>query len=101
MRKCWFVGEVYAYFEHTYENETRFLAVVNVMKNHKLDEFNIPMVEKDTERKHFAVLDVADILECVGLLQYSTTKNKFKIIWPYMRYDDKVGGRHNGMLSDL
>jgi len=71
------------------------------MKNHKLDEFNIPMVEKDTERKHFAVLDVADILECVGLLQYSTTKNKFKVIWPYMRYDDKVGGGHNGMLSDL
>ncbi|EIE90060.1 hypothetical protein RO3G_14771 [Rhizopus delemar RA 99-880] len=101
LRKCWFVGEVYTYFQHTYGDQVRFLAAVDVMKNHKLDQFNIPMVEKDVERKHFAVLDVADILECVGLLQYSATKNKFKVIWPYMRYDDKVGGRHDGMLSDL
>ena len=71
------------------------------MKNHKLDQFNVAVVEKDTDRKHFAVVDVADILECVGLLQYSATKNKFKVIWPYMRYDDKVGGRLDGMLSDL
>ncbi|KAG1494880.1 hypothetical protein G6F46_007892 [Rhizopus delemar] len=101
LRKCWFIGEVYTYFQHTYDDQVRFLAAVDVMKNHKLDQFNIPMVEKDVERKHFAVLDVADILECVGLLQYSATKNKFKVILPYMRYDDKVGGRHNGMLSDL
>ncbi|EIE92392.1 hypothetical protein RO3G_17263 [Rhizopus delemar RA 99-880] len=101
LRKCWFVGEVYTYFQHTYDDQVRFLAVVDVMKNHKLDQFNIPMAEKDVEHKHFAVLDVADILECVGLLQYSATKNKFKVICPYMRYDDKVGGRHDGMLSDL
>lgn len=40
-------------------------------------------------------------LECVELFLYSATKNKFKVVWPYMRYDDKVGDKHDGMHSDL
>ncbi|KAG1438312.1 hypothetical protein G6F56_012691 [Rhizopus delemar] len=42
--KCWFVGEVFTYFQHTYNNERRFLAVVNVMKSHEFGHYNIPMI---------------------------------------------------------
>ncbi|RCH95270.1 hypothetical protein CU098_011302, partial [Rhizopus stolonifer] len=73
-----FVGEVYFYFEHTYCNERRFLAVVNVMKDHKFGEYLIPHVTKDPHRKHFAVMDATDVLHCVALFQYSNNQYNFR-----------------------
>lgn len=99
--QCWFVGEVYAYFEHTYKNERRFLAVINVMKDHRFGNYHIPQVTEDRLRKHFTVINVENILECVGLFQVYDNCYRYNVAWPYMDYGDKVGGRRPGQLSDL
>ena len=59
------------------------------------------MVEKGYRMQAFCCVRCGKQLECVELFLYSATKNKFKIVWPYMRYDDKVGDKHDGMHSDL
>lgn len=92
---------MFTYFQHTYNNERRFLAVVNVMKSHEFGHYNIPMVTEDQERQHFTVVNVADILHCVGLFQHSGNQNKYNVAWPYMDYEDKIGHRLPGQLSDL
>ncbi|CAO3693744.1 unnamed protein product [Rhizopus stolonifer] len=97
----WFVGEVFTYFEHEYNNERRFLGIVNVMKEHRFGEYYIPQVIEDPSRHHFAVLNVADIIQCVGLMQYSDSPNKFNVVWSYMDYQDKIGNREPGGLSEL
>lgn len=97
----WFVGEVFTYFEHVYNNERRFLAIVNVMKEHRFGEYYIPQVVEDPSRYHFAVLNIADIIHCVGLMQYSDSPYKFNVVWSYMDYEDKIGNRKPGGLSEL
>ncbi|KAG1444471.1 hypothetical protein G6F56_010284 [Rhizopus delemar] len=68
--KCWFVGEVYTYFEHIYNEERRFIAVVNVMQKHEFGYYSIPMVTEDPHHPHFAVLNVGDVLHDVGFFQH-------------------------------
>ncbi|KAG1455590.1 hypothetical protein G6F56_007030 [Rhizopus delemar] len=94
--KCWFVGEAYTCFEHLYNNERRFLAVVNVMQKHEFGYYNIPMVTEDPHRQHFAVLNVGDVLHGVGLFQRIGNPYKYNFAWPYTDYQDKIGHRHPG-----
>lgn len=100
-RKCWFVGEVYAYFSHKKNSEESFLAAVNVMKSHSIDIFGIPQVKRDSQSLHVAVINVEDIIRCVGLIRFSNDENVFKVTWPYAKYDDRIGNRLSGTLTDL
>lgn len=98
---CWFVGEVYSYFSHVYSGQTRFFAVVNVMQSHDFDEFNIPHVQKDPRCLHVVVVNVVDIIRCVGLLRYSDNPNHYTVSWPYAQYEDRIDKRDPGTLNDL
>mgnify|MGYP003362674930 CR=1 FL=1 len=71
------------------------------MKKHEFGDYNIPKVVEDADHKHFSVLNVDDILEDVALFQYSNNPYKYNVAWRYMDYDDKVGHRPAGQLSDL
>lgn len=89
--------------KHEYNNETHFLAVIETMKKHEFDRnnFGIPIVTENTLGEDYlkiAVCDIRDILECVGLVQYSENVNKFKVIWPYALYYTKINGRVCGDL---
>lgn len=101
-RSCyWYVGRVLFYCSHYYNDEVHFLAVIETMKHHKLDDLGIPTVTENTlgeAHTKIAVCDIRDIVKCVGLVQYSNNVHKFKVIWPYNMYYKKVGGRTAGDL---
>ncbi|KAG1436615.1 hypothetical protein G6F56_013481 [Rhizopus delemar] len=71
------------------------------MQKHEFGYYNIPMVTEDPHHPHFAVLNVGDVLHGVGLFQHIGNPHKFNVAWPYMDYQDKIGHRHPGQLSDL
>ncbi|KAG1468006.1 hypothetical protein G6F56_004087 [Rhizopus delemar] len=100
-RACWFVGEVHTYFVYGDGDAARFFAVVNVMQSHKLNHFNIPLVQRDPHQKHVTVINVDDIICPVGLIRYSENEHPFKVTWQYPLHDDKIDNRHDGMLRDL
>lgn len=98
------MGYVHCYFSHVQSGETHFLAVVEVMKKHEFGDFNIPVVTRNSRSANFrkiAVLDVADILHSVGLIQYTSSEYKYKVVWPYAKFYEKIGGRTCGRLQDL
>lgn len=96
----WFVGEVFCYLVHKRSNQERFLAVLDVMKDHTVKEHGVPHVE-DHDRQRIAIIDVANILKCVALVRYSSNSSKYKVAWPYIRYNDPVGRRRPGSYADL
>ena len=98
---CWFVGEVYMYFSHEQRGNKLFLAVVKVLQNNDLGRHGIPHVTKAQENNQFAVINVADIIRCVGLFRYSDEDTDYKVSWPYARYDDRMDGRISGLFSYL
>ena len=70
------------------------------------------MKEKETKRqrdrqhlfltsKKITICDVTDIVECVGLVKYSSTKNKYKVIWPHALFHKKLDKKLVGKLKDL
>ena len=80
------------------------MAVIEVMKHHQMDEYGIPIVlsnSRGIEFQKIAVCDVTDIIEGVGLVSYSSTRNKFKVIWPYALFYKKLDKRLVGRLTDL
>ena len=76
------MGEVFTYFEHVYNNERRFLAIVNVMKEHRFGEYYIPQVVEDPSRYHFAVLNIANIIQCLYNTQSLLFRQGYDIIIP-------------------
>lgn len=53
------------------------------MKHHKFDDLDIPTVTENSlgeDHAKIAVCDKRDIVECVGLVQYSDNQHKFKVI---------------------
>ena len=98
---CWFVGEVYFYFSHTQQGQTHFLALVNVMHEHRINHRHIPFVKKSHEYTHFAVINVQSIKRCVGLVRYSSDQTEFKVTWQYARYDEQMDGRYVGRYNYL
>ena len=49
------------------------------MGNHNLDEFDVQMDEQAAKSKYFVALDIADILERVGLSQYQQQRTSWKL----------------------
>ncbi|CEP06937.1 hypothetical protein, partial, partial [Parasitella parasitica] len=115
----WFIGKVLFYFEYDLqlalnEGETScgsLYAVVEVMKNHRTSPYsnNIPLVQpfRDSEVKKFAVVNVADIVSTVGLLQKTDllnrriqTSNWFYVISPSTAFDENMAS-YCGHLGDL
>ena len=97
---AWFVGFLQCFIKHSQNGTASFLAVIETMKYHELDEFGVPVVmsnSKGKESQKIAVCDVTDIVEGVGLVRFSSTENKYKVIWPYPCYYKKLAGK----LTDL
>ncbi|KAG1435813.1 hypothetical protein G6F56_013824 [Rhizopus delemar] len=97
----WFVGEVYMYFSHEQRGNKLFFAVVKVLLNNDLGRHGIPHVTKAQENNQFAVINVADIIRCVGLFRYPDKDTDYKVSWPYARYDDRMDGRVPELFSYL
>ena len=81
----WFVGKLLFFFEYDLElagdkQQGSFYAIVEVMKAHKTasQSKSIPLIQpfSETESKKYAVLDVADIISTVGLIQKTKISNK-------------------------
>lgn len=51
--------------------------------------------------RHFAVFSVADILHVVGLVPKIPSITRFKLVWPYALFYNKLDGRIRGTWSDL
>ncbi|KAL7329405.1 hypothetical protein PS15p_207509 [Mucor circinelloides] len=100
----WLVAVVHCYLTHEQDGETRFLAVGEVMKKHEFDANNVITVTKNAsgpEAQKIAVFSTEDILENVGLVQYSQNSYKFKVIWPYMCFYKGAGPLEIGRLTDV
>ncbi|CAO0792423.1 unnamed protein product [Mucor circinelloides] len=100
----WLVAFVHCYLTHEQDGETRFLAVGEVMKKHEFDGNNVMTVTKNAsgpEAQKIAVFSTEDILENVGLVQYSQNSYKFKVIWPYMCFYKGAGPLEIGRLTDV
>ena len=89
------------YLAHNQAGSTGFFAVVDVMQHHSISNFGIPKIKRDPTARHIAIFSVRDIIHSVGLLRFSDDENEFKVIWRYQQYDDRIGGRNDGALSDL
>lgn len=79
------------------------MAVIEVMEQHSLDSHGVPVVVENTKDKAYrkiAVCDVTDIVECVGLVQYSATKSKFKVVWPKAQFHKKLDRKLCGQTTD-
>ncbi|GAB2954845.1 hypothetical protein [Nesterenkonia halophila] len=92
---------MHCYLVHRQDDQERFFAVMDVMKEHSIDNYGVPHVTRDNKRQFIAVASVYDILGCVGLVRYSDNTNNYKVIMPYARYAEKIGNRHNGTYADL
>lgn len=88
-----------------------FYAVAEMMKTHKTSPFSksIPLVQpfKDNETKKYAVLDAADIISVVGLIQKTDLKNNqvessnwFYVISPSTAFNQDMS-TNAGKLTDL
>jgi hypothetical protein len=115
----WFVGKVLFYFEYDLQLAIRdngiscgsLYAIVEVMKHHQTSPHskNIPMVQpfRENETKKFVVIDVADIVSVVGLLQKTDLVNRniessnwFYVISPSTAFDTNMAS-YSGKLGDL
>jgi hypothetical protein len=112
----WYVGKLLFFFEIDLElvegrNCGSFYALVEVMKHHKTSAHSkaIPMVQPfgENETKKFAVLDAADIISTIGLVQKTELKNNlvessnwFYVISPSTAFDGDMS-RNAGKISDL
>lgn len=104
IHNAWFVGYVQCFIKHSQNGVASFLAVIETMKKHELDEFGVPVVMSNSrgqESQKIAVCDVTDIVEGVGLVRFSSTQNKYKVIWPYPCYYKKLDHKLAGKLNDL
>ena len=109
MKECWFVGAVVFYFQHRYNNDVHFLALVEVMKDHNAsaDDKTIPIVKMNRSLEQqqrdnpgqrpvqpkYAVINVEDIVHQVGLIQSVKAKRSdtvFKVIAPYYVFKDDM-----------
>ncbi|KAI9324275.1 hypothetical protein BD770DRAFT_432901, partial [Pilaira anomala] len=95
VKQSWFVGFVIFYFEHNNklcdtidEEDTSFLALIEVMKSHKVADYDpyIPVVTMNKPKEQqlfedpncriidpkYAVINLSDITRQVGLVQSST-----------------------------
>ncbi|KAI9361025.1 hypothetical protein BD770DRAFT_471027 [Pilaira anomala] len=68
-----------------------------------LDEFEDEELRKiySVLQLKIAVCDVTDIVECVGLVTFSSTQNKYKVIWPYPCFYKKLDNKLDGKLNDI
>ena len=80
------------------------MAVVDPMATQPLGSTGVPEVTRrapEERRPKTAIISIHDILTVVGLVRYNLqNRNKFKVIWPYNRYDKKVG-KNRGGISQL
>ena len=92
------------FLKHEQDDQVSFLALIETMKKHELDDYGIPVVSSNSKGdryKKIAVCDVTDIVECVGLVKYSSTKNKYKVVWPHALFHKKLDKKLVGKLTDL
>ena len=100
VKECWFVGAVTFYFQHQYNEDTHFLALVEVMKEHQAANYdkttpvvkmNEPVEQQSKEKPDqrpippkYAVINVEDIIYQVGLIKSPHSDTVFKVIAPYL-----------------
>jgi hypothetical protein len=112
----WYVGKLLFFFEIDLalvqgRNCGSFYAVVEVMKSHKtaLHSKSIPLVQpfRENEAKKYAVIDVADIISTVGLIQKTDLVNKevvssnwYYVISPSTAFDEDMS-KNAGKINDL
>ncbi|KAI8063440.1 uncharacterized protein B0P05DRAFT_574359 [Gilbertella persicaria] len=86
----WYVGFVHCYLSHVQDGVLHFLAIAEVMCMHAIEgETGIPVVGRSRRAlrdRKFVVFSVEGEVRSVELVQYSANADKFKIIWPYMKY---------------
>lgn len=74
------------------------------MKKHTFDSHNVVSVVKNTRGERYqkiAVISITDIINVCGLVKYADSDNVFKVVWPYVKYYEKIGGRPAGALADV
>ncbi|GAA5802204.1 hypothetical protein HPULCUR_012118 [Helicostylum pulchrum] len=113
----WYVGKLLFFFEFDLEitepsrRHGSFYALVEVMKIHKTAPHSttIPMVQPflATEAKKYAILDAADIISVIGLIQKTDLKNNqiessnwFYVISPSTAFHLDMS-TNAGKISDL
>ena len=96
MKECWFVGAVLFFFKHVDNvGVTRFLAFVDVMKQHSTARHDkkVPIVKRhpvegiSTSNRKYAVINVEDITNQVGLVPFAEGRDQFYVIAPYIVFD--------------
>lgn len=113
VKQCWFVGFVIFYFEHKYkscdttdEEDTSFLALIEVMKSHKVADYDscIPVITMNKPKEQqlfedpecriidpkYAVINISDITRQVGLVQSSTNDIEHSVISSYYVFNKDI-----------
>lgn len=86
------------------EKESRFLALVEPMKEHRADRFDpcVPVVKMrgEHETSKYVVINLNDIKMQVGLVKSTPDGSDYKVVAPYMMYDTNIS-RNAGSLRYL
>lgn len=90
------VARVHCYITHVQNGETRFLAVGELMKEHKVIETHNAIVVTENSSgpnsQKVVVFSTKDILQNVGLVRYDKNRrHTYKVVWPYMKYYEGPG----------
>lgn len=102
----WYVGAVLFFFKHEYQDQSQFLAFVEVMKMNEVSKHSksIPVVLKarSEEVRKFAVISVDDdIVHQVGLVKTVGSDYKFSVIVPNDHFDGDMLSNTCGLLANL
>ncbi|KAI7889744.1 uncharacterized protein EV154DRAFT_565079 [Mucor mucedo] len=74
-----------------------------VMKHQQFDALNVLTVSPNSRCDRYkkdAVNSITDILQVLRLVRYSDSASNDKVVWPYIKYTDKVDHRTPGSLGD-
>lgn len=101
--EAWFVGTVIFYFSHYHLDQEHHFAFVEVAKSHKSSRSNKFLPSISLRQSHqspsFAVIDISQITDQVGLLKSPNT-NSYYVISPTQSFDKDVS-ETGGMLTLL
>jgi hypothetical protein len=103
IRDSWYIGSLVFFFEHAFNDQIQYLALIDVAKRNTTTSYKktIPLVELRGENTHtYAVCRFEDIVASVGLVRSSVTNAKeFKVISHHIFKENL--DKNAGVLSRL
>ena len=97
------MGEVISFMTQTVYGTLRFLALISVVRESKLDQFGVPVVTlfEDNTSGKVMVCSAEDIVSVVGFVRYNNNPVDFKLIWPNAMYYKKFDNLRCGRISNM